>query len=44
MNELLTRCDDNELLLEARELEAKLREDGPVAAQRRKTIGYRQPR
>ena len=32
MNELLTRCDDNELLLEARELEAKLREDGPVAA------------
>ncbi len=32
MNELLTRCDDNELLLEARELETKLREDGPVAA------------
>ncbi len=30
MNELLTRCDDNELLLEARELETKLREDGPV--------------
>ena len=32
MNELLTRCDDNELLLEARELETKLREDRPVAA------------
>lgn len=32
MNELLARCDDNELLLEARELEAKLREDRPVAA------------
>ncbi len=32
MNELLTRCDDNELLLEARELETKLREDSPVAA------------
>jgi pilus assembly protein FimV len=32
MNELLTRCDDNELLLEARELETKLREDGPVAS------------
>ena len=32
MSELLTRCDDNDLLLEARELETKLREDGPVAA------------
>jgi pilus assembly protein FimV len=32
MNELLARCDDNELLLEARELETKLREDGPVAS------------
>ncbi len=31
MTELLTRCDDNELLLEARELETKLREDEPVA-------------
>lgn len=31
MNELLTRCDDNELLLEARELETKMREDSPVA-------------
>src|SRR4030095_1669291 len=28
----ITRCDDNELLLEARELETKLREDGPVGA------------
>ena len=32
MSELLTRCDDNDLLLEARELETKLREGGPVAA------------
>jgi len=32
MNELITRCDDNELLLEARELETKLRENGLVAA------------
>jgi len=32
MSELLTRCDDNELLLEARELEAKLRENAPAAA------------
>jgi pilus assembly protein FimV len=32
MSELLARCDDNELLLEARELETKLREDEPVAA------------
>ncbi len=31
MHELLARCDDNELLLEARELEAKLREDGPLS-------------
>ncbi len=30
MNELLERCDDNDLLLEARELETKLREDEPV--------------
>jgi pilus assembly protein FimV len=30
MQELLTRCDDNELLLEARELEAKLRENDTV--------------
>ncbi len=30
MTELLARCDDNELLLEARELETKLREDGPL--------------
>jgi pilus assembly protein FimV len=30
MQELLTRCNDNELLLEARELEAKLREDDTV--------------
>jgi pilus assembly protein FimV len=32
MTELLNRCDDEDLLLEARELEAKLREDAPVAA------------
>lgn len=32
MSELLARCDDNDLLLEARELETKLREDEPVAA------------
>jgi len=31
MEELLARCDDNELLLEARELESKLREDSGVA-------------
>jgi len=32
MTELLSRCDDEDLLLEARELEGKLREDAPVAA------------
>ena len=32
MTELLNRCDDEDLLLEARELEAKLREEAPVAA------------
>jgi pilus assembly protein FimV len=31
MTELLARCDDNEILLEARDLETKLREDEPVA-------------
>ena len=43
MNELLTRCDDNELLLEARELETKLREDGPVAAVAQPTTTKRSP-
>ena len=32
MTELLNRCDDEDLLLEARELEGKLREDAPVTA------------
>ena len=31
MSELLARCEDNELLLEARELETKLRDDDSVA-------------
>jgi len=31
MTELLNRCDDEDLLLEARELESKLREEAPVA-------------
>ena len=31
MTELLNRCDDEDLLLEAREFEAKLREDAPAA-------------
>jgi pilus assembly protein FimV len=31
MTELLARCEDNELLLEARELETKLRDDDSVA-------------
>jgi len=39
MQELLTRCNDNELLLEARELEAKLREDDTVV----KTVARDEP-
>ncbi len=31
MNELLTRCDDEDLLLEARELESKLRDGQPIS-------------
>jgi pilus assembly protein FimV len=33
MTELLARCDDNEILLEARDLETKLREDQPVSVE-----------
>ena len=35
MTELLARCDDNEILLEARDLETKLREDEPVSVAHR---------